>query len=145
MVSMKPNDDGLGFLLADVSRLARRQFRNRLQGSTLTPMQAKALVHVSRNEGIRQVDLAEMMEVQPITLARLIDQLAQAGTVERRPDHTDRRAYKLYPTRAAKPHLAAIHCVVDAIQADAFRGLGKKAAGAFLAALRTMRETLAAR
>lgn len=145
MVTTKSNHDGLGFLLADVSRLLRRAFRNRLEGSTLTPMQAKALVHISRNEGIRQVDLAEMMEIQPITLARLIDQLAQAGTVERCADHTDRRAYKLYPTPAAKPHLAAIHRVVDAIQSDAFRGWGKKEADAFLAALRTMRETLAAR
>ena len=75
--------DSLGFLLADVFRLLRQNFQRRLEGSSLTLAQARALVYLSRHEGVRQVDLAEMLEVQPITLARLIDQLADAGLVER--------------------------------------------------------------
>ena len=73
---MKLRQDSLGFLLADVSRLMRRAFQQRLEGSSLTLAQARALVYVGRHEDVRQVDLADMLEVQPITLARLIDQLA---------------------------------------------------------------------
>lgn len=140
-----PKAETLGFLLGDVSRLMRRAFRERLLGSSLTPSQAKALIHVSRNEGIRQVDLADIMEIQPISLARLIDQLAEAGAVERRADPKDRRAFRLFLTKGATPHLSAVHQVTDAIHTDAMRGLNKKQAADVVAALRAMRETLSKR
>ncbi|MEO8361642.1 MAG: MarR family winged helix-turn-helix transcriptional regulator [Vicinamibacteria bacterium] len=142
---MKQLPDSLGFLLGDISRLMRQKFRAQIEGSSLTPSQAKALIHVSRNEGIRQVDLAEMMEVQPITLARLLDNLVAAGTVERRADPADRRAYRIFLTDAAAPHLAAIHHVADALQADALRTLSKAQAASVMAALRAMRENLSSR
>src|SRR4051812_9261819 len=100
---MELRHDTLGFLLADVSRLMRRAFQQRLEGSSLTLAQARALIYVSRHEGVRQIDLADLLEIQPITLARLIDQLAAAGLVERRPDPTDRRAYQVFLTSAAAP------------------------------------------
>ena len=100
---MTTHQDNLGFLLADVSRLMRRAFQQRLEGSSLTLAQARALIYVSRNEGVRQVDLADLLEVQPITLARLIDQLAGDGLVERRSDPADRRAYHIFLTPAAAP------------------------------------------
>jgi DNA-binding MarR family transcriptional regulator len=135
--------DGLGFLVADVSRLMRRAFQQRLEGSCLTLAQARVLVYVFRNEGVRQVDLAELLEVQPITLARFIDQLAGAGLVERRSDPADRRAYRVFLTPAASPRLAAIKKVADAVQADALRKLNERQANAILVALRKMRDNLA--
>src|SRR5450631_3665986 len=108
---MKLRQESLGFLLADVSRLMRRAFERRLDGSSLTLAQARALIYVSRHEGVRQVDFAELLEVQPITLGRLIDQLAETGLVERRPDSADRRAYQIFLTPAAASHLAAIETV----------------------------------
>ncbi|MFM9882080.1 MAG: MarR family winged helix-turn-helix transcriptional regulator [Burkholderiales bacterium] len=137
--------DSLGFLLADVSRLMRRAFQQRLEGSTLTLAQARALVYVSRNEGVRQVDLADLLEVQPITLARLIDQLAEAGLVERRPDPVDRRAYQVFLTRAAAPQLAAIEQVAKTIRAEALHGFSEQQAAKALSALGKMRDNLGSR
>ncbi|MGE5318810.1 MAG: MarR family winged helix-turn-helix transcriptional regulator [Hyphomicrobiaceae bacterium] len=141
---MKTKQDSLGFLLADVSRLMRHAFRQRLDGSSLTLAQARALIYVSRNEGIRQVELADMLEIQPISLARLIDQLAEARLVERRPDPSDRRAYKLFLKPEAAAHLAAIEQVATSIRADALAGIDKLQAEALLGALNTMRVNLAA-
>ena len=142
---MKFSQDGLGFLLADVSRLMRRAFQQRLERSSLTLAQARALVYVSRHEGVHQVKLAELLEVQPITLARLIDQLANAGLVERRPDSVDRRAYQIFLTPAAASHLAAIGQVAAAIQADALRDLDEQKVALVFLALRKMRDNLGSR
>ncbi|WP_033375368.1 MarR family winged helix-turn-helix transcriptional regulator [Leeia oryzae] len=137
--------DSLGFLLADVSRLMRRAFQQRLEGSSLTLAQARALVYVSRHEGIRQVDLADMLEVQPITLARLIDQLANDGLVERRPDPADRRAYHLFLLPAASPHLTAIEQVAAAIRMDALKDLDEAEAEILMQSLKKMRDNLCLR
>ena len=141
---MKAQQNSLGFLLADVSRLMRHAFRQRLEGSSLTLAQARALIYVSRNEGIRQVELADMLEIQPISLARLIDQLEEARLVERRADPADRRAYQLFLKPEAAAHLAAIEQVATAIRADALAGIDKQQAEALLRALNTMRANLAA-
>lgn len=133
----------LGFLVADIARLMRRAYKQRQQRSDLTVAQARALVQISRREGVRQVDLAEMLEVQPITLARLIDQLAQSGLVERRPDPTDRRAYLVYLTRAAGPQLSAIEAVAASIRADALRGLDRHEASLVVDALQKIHSNLA--
>lgn len=140
---MKSRQDSLGFMLADVARLMRRDFKLRLQDSCLTHAQARVLVHASRNEGIRQIELAEMLEVQPITLARLLDQLAEVGLIERRPDPGDRRAYHIYLTETAAPHLASIERVAKTIYKAAMRDLSEKQAASVLVALRRMRDNLA--
>jgi len=142
---MYSRENRLGFLLADVSRLMRRTFQQRLEGSSLTLAQARALLYVSRHEGVHQVELAELLEVQPITLAHLIDQLAEAGLVERRADPVDRRAYQVFLTPAASPRLAAIEQVGAAVRAEALRDLSKRQATTVLVALRKMRDNLASR
>lgn len=142
---MESTQQSLGFLVGDVSRLMRRTFEQRLQGSTLTLAQAKALVHVHRNEGVRQVDLADLLEVQPITLARLIDQLDEAGLVERRADPTDRRAYLIHLTAAAQPHLQAIERVAESIRSQALQGLSEAQSRAVVVALTRMRDNLSSR
>ncbi|SNS83720.1 transcriptional regulator, MarR family [Noviherbaspirillum humi] len=124
--------------------MMRRAFERRLGRSSLTLAQARALLYLSRNEGLRQVELAAMLEVQPITLARLIDQLEAAGMVERLPDPDDRRAYKLYLTKAAAPHLAAINDVIRSIHADALRSLGRQQVDSLGATLGSMRENMGA-
>jgi len=142
---MKAQQDSLGFLLADVSRLMRRAFKQRLEGSSLTLAQARALVYVSRHEGVRQVELADLLEVQPITLARLLDQLAHTGLVERRPDPHDRRAYQVFLTPAAAAHLAAIEQVATAIRMDALRDLNQQQTAMVFLALQKMRDNLSVR
>lgn len=142
MTAARSHADSLGFLVSDVTRLMRREFKTRLEGSLLTFAQARALVYVARNEGIRQVDLAELLEVQPMTLARLVDQLATVGLVERRADPVDRRAYRIHLTPAARPQLAAIDQVVVAVRKDALRGLTKDETAALSLALIRMRDNL---
>ncbi|MBZ0090643.1 MAG: MarR family transcriptional regulator [Sulfuricellaceae bacterium] len=137
--------DSLGFLLADVSRLMRQAFLRRLEGSSLTLAQARALIYVSRHEGVRQVELAELLEVQPITLARLIDRLADNGLVERRPDPADRRAYRVFLKPGAASHLAAIEKVAAVIRADALQGLDEQQIATLLSALSAMRDNLTSR
>lgn len=143
MIRMVSEQDSLGFMLADLSRMMRQAFQRRLEGSSITLAQARALVYLARHQGIRQIDLAKLLEVQPITLARLIDQLAEAGLVERHADAADRRAYRMYLTDAATPHLTAIREVGAAIQADVLRDLDKQEAAAVLGALGKMRRNLA--
>lgn len=141
---MSAQEETLGFLLANVSRLMRRDFEQRLQATSLTLAQARALVYVSRHEGIRQVDLAELLEIQPITLVRLIDQLAEAGLVERRADPTDRRAHQVHLTANAASQLTVVKRAAAATRTRALRGLDAEQAALVMAALRRMHENLAA-
>ncbi len=143
-MSSASTTEGLGFLLADVSRMMRRAFQARLEGTPITYAQARALVYLARQQGIRQVDLAEQLEVQPITLARLVDQLAGAGLVERRPDPLDRRAHRLHLTQAATPQLAAIMDVVAAVRAEAIGDMDDAQAAALVRGLQRIRGNLAA-
>ncbi|MEZ5816235.1 MAG: MarR family transcriptional regulator [Hyphomicrobiaceae bacterium] len=95
----------LGFLLADVSRLVRRRFDSRASGLGLTRAQWRVLAQLRRREGINQASLAEILEIEPITLGRHIDRLVEKGFVERRPDPADRRAWQLHLRSEVQPVL----------------------------------------
>jgi DNA-binding MarR family transcriptional regulator len=97
-MNTQPSDQSLGLLVSDVARLMRRDFDQRVGGLGLTQAQWRALAQLTRCEGCRQADLAALMEIAPITLARFIDKLEQAGLVERRRHPTDRRAVQLFCT-----------------------------------------------
>jgi MarR family transcriptional regulator for hemolysin len=84
------NNPTLGFLLHDVARLLRKRFEQRAKSHGLTRSQWQALAYLSKNEGIHQSGLAEILEIEPITLVRILDRLAERGLVERRPHPTDR-------------------------------------------------------
>lgn len=113
----------IGFLIGDASRLLRRIFNERVTHLGLTQAQWRALVHLSRNEGLNQVSLADLLDVQPITVARLIDRLVSADLVERRPDPNDRRAQRLFLTPKAQPVLDQIWEVADEAYDVILRGL----------------------
>ncbi len=95
----------LGFLLADVSRLVRQRFDARASRLGLTRAQWRVLAQLRRREGINQTALAEILEVEPITLGRHIDRLVEKGFVERRPDPADRRAWLLHLRAEVQPVL----------------------------------------
>jgi MarR family transcriptional regulator, transcriptional regulator for hemolysin len=118
-------EDGFGFLLHDVARLLRRNFNRRVRSIGLTQEQCRAILHLSRHEGIQQVDLAELMEIQPITLARLLDKLQEMGLIERRRNPSDRRAFCLHLTQAAHPVLDKIFTVGAASRADANKDIAQ--------------------
>ena len=109
----------LGFLLHEVTRLMRRNFSRRV---TLTQAQWRALVYLSRNQGINQARLADMLEIRPITLARLIDKLQEAGWVERRSNPEDRRACRLYLTDRAGPLIKEMYALGARTTGEALAG-----------------------
>lgn len=115
--------DNLGFLISDVSRLMRKRFDERARQVGATRAQWKALVTLSRNEGLNQGALAERLEVEPITLCRMIDRLEESGMVERRRDPADRRAWRLFLTDAAQPVLEQLRGFADTLFAEAVEGL----------------------
>lgn len=100
---MHDPDQSIGFLLNDVSRLLRRNFHRRAEELGLSQAQWRALAYLSLQEGVKQVTLAESLELQPMTVARLIDRLQEAGLVDRLPDPEDRRAFRLHLTAKAQP------------------------------------------
>jgi DNA-binding MarR family transcriptional regulator len=135
-------EESLGFLLSDNLRLTRRIAARYFEQSNLTLAQARALLGVFRWQGIRQVDLADFMEIQPISLARLLDQLAENGWVERRPDPKDRRAFQLYLTPAAAPIVKLIKEASQEFQNRAMAGLSGEQREALIAGLNKLRENL---
>lgn len=132
----------IGFLVHDVARLMRRNFNRRAQHLGLTQAQWRALVFLARNEGCNQVALAEILEVQPITLARLLDRLQSAGFVERRPDPEDRRAFRLYLTEKAQPVMAKIWEYGAQTREDAMAGLPRETREAVAKGLEAIRANL---
>lgn len=139
---MSKQPDTLGFLISDVQRLLRRQFQHQLEGSCLTLAQARVLVHIARSEGIRQVDLADRLDIQPITLARQLDQMADNGLVERRNDPNDRRAHQLYLTPQADPYLARIRQASDTVMQLTVDELGEAQTRVLCDSLQTLRAAL---
>ena len=91
-------DENIGTLLAQVSRLLRRSFDVRARGIGVTRPQWQVLSRLKLRAGSNQGSLAEILEVEPITLGRMIDRLQEAGLVERRADPTDRRAWRIFLT-----------------------------------------------
>lgn len=113
----------IGFLLNDSARLFRRAFNARTKDSGITALQWRLLSYLKRYEGVRQGPLAELIEVEPITLSRMVDRLAEAGLVERRADPTDRRAWRLYLTPRAADLLGEMREVAEALNEEAAEGL----------------------
>lgn len=141
---MPESNPSIGFLLNDVARLMRRNFNRRVQAMGLSQSQWRALGHLAKMEGINQVTLADRLEIQPITLARLIDRLQDSGLVERRPDPTDRRAIRLFLTPAAAPLIAELHTHAAALHGEALDGISQSGQATLRQALQTMKDNLAA-
>ena len=122
-----------GFVLHDVARLLRKTLDGYARDLKLSQAQWRTLTHLSRMQGCRQTDLAETLEVRPITLARLIDKLEKSALVERRRHPTDRRAVQLYLTDAGEvvlkklasvsPIRAALARVAGSANAPEFKGM----------------------
>lgn len=134
---------GMGFLLADVSRLLRRDFDRRVRSLSLTQVQWRAIAQLNREQGIRQAVLAERLEVTPITVARLIDRLDAAGWVRREPDPGDRRAALLYLTPKAGPILDEMRAHASAALECAMAGIPPRAREQLAVLLERIKQNLA--
>jgi DNA-binding MarR family transcriptional regulator len=101
----------------------RKRFDRRARAVGLSRAQWSVLAHLSRNEGIHQGGLAEILEVEPITLARMVDRLEAAGFVERRFDPSDRRLKRLHLQEAAAPVLDQMRELGAATREEALAGV----------------------
>ena len=117
--SFSTNSPTLGFLLHDVARLLRKRFEQHTKGCGLTRSQWHVLAYLAQNEGINQTGLAELLDIEPITVGRLVDKLQAMDLIERRPDPTDRRVWLLYSTPAAASQLAHLRELGDLTRAEA--------------------------
>lgn len=113
----------LGFLLADTSRLVRGRFDSRARTLGLTRAQWRVLSQLRRREGINQTALADILEIETITLGRHIDRLEEKGWVERRPDPKDRRAWLLYFKEEVQPILDRMREFSEQTRQEALAGL----------------------
>jgi DNA-binding MarR family transcriptional regulator len=113
----------IGYLLADNSRLARWAFDQRVREIGVTGPQARLLLALHRQPGEKQGYYADRLEVEPITLCRMVDRLEEASMIERRPDPGDRRAWQLHLTKKSRKVVALLQQRVDSLVDDMLEGL----------------------
>lgn len=116
-------DRSFGFLLHDVSRLLRTEYNRRVRDLGLTRSQWRVLAHLHRKEGVTQTELADILEIEPATLARHLDRLEGSGWLERRPCAKDRRANRVFLTDKPRSSLDQMLAVSASLQDEIMDGL----------------------
>jgi MarR family transcriptional regulator, transcriptional regulator for hemolysin len=140
----KAEDVSFGYLLNDVTLLFRKHFDRRAVKFGLTRAQWRATKMLYHREGLRQTELAESLEMEPIAVGRVIDRLQAAGFVERRPDPKDRRAWRLYVTDQARGVIADMELIARGVRKDATQGITVPELEQALGVLNRMKENLQA-
>ena len=108
----------------------------------VTRAQWAVLSRLDRFEGLKQSELAEMLDLQPITLTRLLDRLCDSGLIERRSDPNDRRAKRLFLTAAARPMLEQLGALGEDMMETALAGVSREAVEQIVAQLAVVKENL---
>jgi MarR family transcriptional regulator, transcriptional regulator for hemolysin len=137
-----PENRELAFLINDVARLLRTHADQKASQFGMTRAKWAVLARLDRFEGLKQSELAEMLDLQPISLTRLLDGLCENGLIERRPDRADRRAKRLYLTPAARPLLERLSVLGEELMATALAGVDRSAVALLLERLSTVKENL---
>src|SRR5437899_10410823 len=130
------------FTLGEVPRMMRAYADRQAARYGITRAQWAVLAKVERTEGLKQSELAEQMEMQPITLTRLIDKLCDNGWIERRGDDNDRRVNRLYLRKAARPLLGQLAGPRAELTATALYGINPTDAHRMLAQLETIKDNV---
>src|SRR3954463_6356351 len=130
------------FTLGEVQRMMRAYADRQAARCRINRAPWAVLAKVERTEGLKQSELAEQMEMQPITLTRLIDKLCDNGWVERRGDDTDRRVNRLYLMKAARPLLGKLAGLRSELTATALEGINPVDAHRLLGQLETIKENV---
>lgn len=132
----------LGFELHDAARLLRTYADQRARDLNTTRAQWAVLVRLQRCQGVSQSELADALDLAPITLARLIDKLTAAGLVERRDDAYDRRIHRLHLTERAAPALEKLGHLGEDLMGSALAGLDDSAIHGLTEGLRKIKTNL---
>jgi MarR family transcriptional regulator for hemolysin len=132
----------IAFTIMDVARMLRTFADQRARQFGISRAQWAVLVRLDRTEGLKQSELAEILDLQPISLTRLLDRLADNGLNERRADPNDRRATRLYLRPTARPLLKELADLGSEMMEDVLAGLADKSNERLLHDLDTMRDNL---
>jgi MarR family transcriptional regulator, transcriptional regulator for hemolysin len=135
----------LGALLIDSARLLRQRFDLRARALGLTRAQWNVLSHLYRNEGVNQAGLADLMEIEPITVGRQLDRMEEAGWIARRPDPADRRVRRIFMTAQAQGVLDHMRELSRDIYAEALEGIAPDARDLLMSSLTQLRANLSDR
>lgn len=137
-------DRDLVVLLYDVARIMRTRFDQRARAREMTRAQWHILARVERQPGLSQSELAAICEVEPITVARLVDRLQKRGLIERRADPNDRRIWRLHNLPTARPILDEINAYREQLVRDIDARIGPETRKAMVDTLLEIRAQLAA-
>ncbi len=135
-------DPSLGFLLADLIRLFRADFRRRAVGLGLTPALSRLLFYVNQRPGCSQAELASFLDVTSVTVGRMIDRLERSGFVRRRADARDRRAFRIHLDQAARPLVARMNAILEQTTVHATRGIPRREYAGLIRGLQMLRANL---
>jgi MarR family transcriptional regulator, transcriptional regulator for hemolysin len=143
-MNFKIDTDSLNFLISDCARLMRAAFERRIlsAGLELTTGEARTLVQVAAVHGSRQLDIANRMGLEPMTVSVFLDKLQARGLIERQPDPIDRRAKRIMLSEAADEMLRAINAQFSAVQQEAAQGMDPTLQDTVLLALKSFRRNL---
>src|ERR1700685_2002168 len=130
------------FIINDVARMLRTYADYKGAQYGVTRAQWAVLARLDRFEGLKQSELAEMLDLQPISLTRLLDRLSESGLIERRADPPDRRAQRLFLTAAARPMLEQLGALGEDMMATALAGGSREAVGQVVGPLGVVKENL---
>lgn len=130
------------FTLNDVARLLRTYADHKAAQFGITRAQWVVLVRLDRSEGLKQSEVAEMLDLQPISLTRLLDKLSDCGLIERRADPHDRRAKRLFLTPAARPLLEKLGDLGAELMATALAGVERESVEQMVAQFAIVKENL---
>jgi MarR family transcriptional regulator for hemolysin len=130
------------FTLGELQRLVRAYADKEAARFGITRAQWAVLAKVERNEGMKQTELAEQMEMQPITLTRLIDKLCDNDWIERRGDEADRRVNRLYLKKAGRQLLGKMSGLRSELTATALDGINPADAHRLLSQLEAIKENV---
>ena len=114
------------FEIGETAHALRKAFDRLAVGMGVTRAQWKVLFKLTRTPGLRQVELADMLDLEPITLCRIVDRLEEAGLVDRIRDPEDRRAWRLNVTQKAQPLIHKLQGVGTELVEHAFAGIGRE-------------------
>ena len=130
------------FALFEVQRMLRLYADKQARRFGLTRAQWAVLAKLERTEGLKQTEIADLMEIQPITLTRLIDRLCDNGLIERRSDPNDRRAKRLFLTLAARPVLEKFNVLTSDVMVDVLAGIDQPAVAELVKHLAEIKDNL---
>jgi DNA-binding MarR family transcriptional regulator len=137
--------DAILWEIGETATALRRAFDRRAASLGVTRAQWRVLARLSRTPGLRQVELADQLDMEAITLCRIVDRLAEAGLVERQADPQDRRAWKLVLTAKSKPLVQTLGALADDLSEEAFQGVSSERREAVRETLAAIRDNVAAR